>query len=437
MIWLGLLFGMMCLAISFYQRTGDQLPELSANPDEVAAMYRSRTAQCLVLANYTRPGPYTLETLIIHLQCEFMQTRDAQVSVWVMLGVIVRLAMRMGYHRDPDNYPNISAFDGEMRRRVWAFVSQLDVLVSFQMGLPNMIQRGQSDTSPPHNLFDDDFSREQIMLPPSRPVTDPTEVSYTIVKHDLCAAFGRIADQTYSMEPTTYGDVMKLDNALKDAYSSIPPHLRMRNLADSITDPPYLIMRRYNLELLYNKARCVLHRKYLAESRSDPRYAFSREVCLTSAMGLLRHQRDIFAEIQPGGVLYRDRWFVSSLTIHDFILAAMIVCLELHHHMEGESPKPRPIEEAISDFQHRDTLLRALEGSHRIWMAAREHSWEANRACKAVTIMLRKAGSTDPTLWPTNHQQPLPADLSIAQRSYATNVDPSLPSVLSSYLFPQ
>ena len=424
---------MMCLAIAFYQRTGDQPPELGSSPDEVAAMYKSRTAQCLVLANYTKPGPYTLETLVLHLQCEFFQRKDAQVSVWVILGVIVRLAMRMGYHRDSDNYPNISAFDGEMRRRVWAFISQLDVLVSFQMGLPSMIQKGQSDTAPPHNLFDEDFSREETLLPPSRLVTDPTEVSYTIVKRNLCVAFGLVADQTYLMEPTSYDDVMKLDNALKDARSSIPPHLRMRNLDDSITDPPYLIMRRYNLELLFHKSRCVLHRKYLAEGRSNPQYAYSREACVTSAMELLRHQQDIFTETQPGGVLYRDRWFISSLASHDFILAAMIVCLELHHHTEGELLEPKPIQETFSDFQHHETLLRALEASHHIWMSVREHSWEANRACKALTIMLRKAGSTDPTIWP-NHAQPLSNDLSTAQGTPPTSIDPSLSGILIFYL---
>lgn len=31
-------------------------------------------------------------------------------EVWILMGIILRLAMRMGYHRDADDYPKIFVF---------------------------------------------------------------------------------------------------------------------------------------------------------------------------------------------------------------------------------------------------------------------------------------------------------------------------------------
>ncbi len=77
--------------------------------------------------------------------------------------------MRMGYHRDPAIYPQFTIFQGEMRRRIWACMNQLDSLTSYQLGLPSMIQDPQCDTQLPSNLLDEDFGPHSVHLPASRP----------------------------------------------------------------------------------------------------------------------------------------------------------------------------------------------------------------------------------------------------------------------------
>jgi Fungal specific transcription factor domain len=63
--------------------------------------------------------------------------------------MIVRTALRMGYHRDARHSARISPFHGEMRRRAWAVIFGLDIIVSSQIGLPRMIKERQSDTAEP------------------------------------------------------------------------------------------------------------------------------------------------------------------------------------------------------------------------------------------------------------------------------------------------
>ncbi|KAK1246205.1 hypothetical protein MKX08_000007 [Trichoderma sp. CBMAI-0020] len=388
--WVGLLFAILGYTIFFYARTGDSLPGTLGEPARVSEVYRTCAAQCLVLANYTTPGRYKVEALLLYSGTEFLRTGDTQIGSSILGGIITRLAMHMGYHRDSKHYQNLSVFDGEMRRRVWALIWQGDSLISFQVGLPKTIPDLQCDTGLPHNLLDEDFDETTKALPLPRPMAKRTPVTYAIVKSKLMSVFGRIAQRSYSTTDTKHEEVAQLDEQLQIAHSSLPAFLRIRTMNMSIMDPADLIMQRYNLELLYQKARCVLHRRYLVLYRSDSRYAYSRWSCIDAATQILRYQNEIYHETQPGGQLHRDRWFVTSLTSHDFLLAAMILCLELSSKSEQDSINAHLNSDTLT-FDGRQELLHALETSYSIWVAFIEVSPEARKASKALEVMLQIA----------------------------------------------
>ena len=188
-VWVAMLFAMMRLAMLSYGREGDEPPEFRGKCQDLAGNFRTQMAHCLITADYTKPHNHIIETLIFHLHAEYTSNRDAEASVWVLVGMIARLAMRMGYHRDPKLFPNLTPFQGEMRRRIWTFVRTADLLFSFQVALPSMIRIGDSDTELPSNLFDDEFDEDSTSLPPSRPATEATPISYMIAKGRLSFGF--------------------------------------------------------------------------------------------------------------------------------------------------------------------------------------------------------------------------------------------------------
>lgn len=385
----------MCYSVSFHQRAGDALPGSLGEPRRARDIYRTRAAQCLVLADYTRPGRYKIEALLLYSGTEFMRTRDSQIGISILFGVIVKLAMHMGYHRDSKHYQNVSVFEGEMRRRAWALIWQVDHLVSFQVGLPRTISDSQCDAGLPHNLVDEDFDETTKVLPTPRPITERTPVTYTIMKGKFVSIFARIVEKTYLTGGAMHEEVTQLDKHLQDAHTSLPPFLRIRTMNMSITDPPDLIMQRYNLELLYQKARCVLHRRYLTDYRSDLRYAYSRWSCVDAATQIIRHQSDLYEETLPGGQLYKDRWYISSLTSHDFLLAAMVLCLELSWKTTSDPPNLHP-GSMNSTPESREELSKILETSYGIWTSFSETSTEARKACKALALMLQSAKRNHP-----------------------------------------
>lgn len=109
-------------------------------------IYREKIVQCLILGEYTKAGPFVLETLIHYVYVEFCLRSDADKDVWYLLAIEVNLAKRMGYHRDPSHFPGLSPLQGEMRRRLWATVLLGDLLISNQMGKFNILCLCQSQS---------------------------------------------------------------------------------------------------------------------------------------------------------------------------------------------------------------------------------------------------------------------------------------------------
>lgn len=383
-IWIGLLFSILSIAATLRDITTTTAQPGSSTIS--AEVFRLRTRQCIVLGKYSTTRAYGLETLILHLQSNFMGLVDSNINLWFLMGIIIRLAMRMGYHRDSRRHASISPFEGEMRRRIWANIYQLDILTSFQLGLPSMIPSEYCDTEVPRNLHYSDFGPDSTVLPPSRPLSDHTPVSYTIVKGKIMNVFKKIVGHTQSLSPGSLDVTMVLDMELREAYINIPADSRMKPISQSFMDTSSTIMNRCNVELLYLKAIVVLHRRYLNVDEPNSVNTKSRGACLEAALRILAIQADLHQASQLGGQLYDDRWMISSLAAHDFLLAAMVVCLELSMHIRSANA------ERDEDFAKQ---FDALQTSHIIWASASFYSREAGTAAQTLELMIQKIKDSD------------------------------------------
>ncbi|EXK43361.1 hypothetical protein FOMG_05982 [Fusarium oxysporum f. sp. melonis 26406] len=393
-LWLGLLFTIMCLATQFEKfrlDPGVQSPAaLSMERDlqKMADTYRLRIGQCLVLGNYTKGGPYVLETLMLYIAAEVFSSTDAEIDIWILTGNTVQIALHMGYHRDPKHFKGMSSFAAEMRRRVWATLVEMDLVLSAQMGLPRMIKQWQTDTQEPSNLQDSDFDKTTVEMPPSRPDTDLTPILYRLVKARLMTTVGYIWDFAADVRPYTYTEVERMDHKLDEARKSIPDCLRWHSFARCITDSPQNIMQKVVLETLFYRAKIVLHRKFMFGPPAN--FADSKRIVLESALKLLDYQHMLQEETQPFCQLYQERWRVSSLVNHDFLLATSILCFYLQNtKREGmQVSESAPMDE---------TILVSLRKSYDIWLQSSNSSKEARKVVKALTVVLgvSNTSSTD------------------------------------------
>ncbi|KAL4736086.1 hypothetical protein BDV11DRAFT_211527 [Aspergillus similis] len=345
-IWIGLLFTVMCLAAQFQQFKFDSglqpMGSIKRDPHMMVEVFRANIVQCLILGKYHMGGPYVVETLILYFTCEHFLCKDAEIGIWLLLGIIVQLAMHMGFHRNPKHFQDqgMSPFTGEMRRRVWATIMELDLGVSAQMGLPRLIKPWQADTEEPHNYLDNLGS-------------DTRQHTFT------------------------YSDVLKMDSKLNETHKSIPECLKWRSMAHCITDSPQIIMQKLFLDVLFHKAKIVLHRKFL--SRPQDQYDYSHRACLDAALQVLEYQHILDEETQPFCQLYQERWRVSSLVNHDFLIAASVLCsyLQRNSALHGEA-----------NIESTERIYGVLKRSYNIWMRS-SSSREARKATRALAVVLR------------------------------------------------
>lgn len=114
-----------------------------------------------------------VELLLLHAQ-RMLTPRPHEL--WTQLGFVVRRAMTMGLHRDPsETEPRMSLFQGEMRRRLFYTILDLDLHNSLSSNLPSMLREGDFTCRPPRNLDDAEIFEGMMELPPSRPIDHITD----------------------------------------------------------------------------------------------------------------------------------------------------------------------------------------------------------------------------------------------------------------------
>ena len=392
-MWLGLLYSMLCLTMQSYLKTSEEPPDYQGVSQALADLYHSRATQCLTLADITRPVPYTIETMLFKGLAEISSQEDNETGLWMMLGTVIRAAMRVGLHRDASHYPSISPFQGEMRRRVWAFIAQVDVINSFNIGLPSMIRSEESDTDVPRNIHDAEMSKEMLELPPARPTSEPTAISYMIAKYRILRIIGEIMEASTSLRPPLYEHVLDLDKRLKVAFEEVAPHLKHDRWDDSNQLPPYHVLQAIHISRIHHKGVLALWRRYLIRSRS-PGFAISRKRCIGSSLVLLSHQLTLYQETKLGGRVPKDRWYSIPVSSNDFGLATMVLCLILQEEKEQEHVGSHGPSQ-LDDGQRR-VILNGLKSSYYIWKELRAISKAAQRVFRVVSVVLQRLDKSEP-----------------------------------------
>ncbi|KAK5042860.1 hypothetical protein LTR84_012433 [Exophiala bonariae] len=391
--WIGLMFSMLHIsaqlqifAIDF---TDGRAESLKAECLTKKYDFREKAVQCLMLAKYTTGGPYVLENLILVLIGESILLKESGTDGWLLISMILQIATRMGYHRDPDHFPRISPFEGEMRRRIWATILVLDLGLALEMGLPRSATDTNIDTKQPRNLHDYDFEEDTIEIPPQRPETEWTPVLPLITRGRLITALGLISDINTDINPPSHERIVKIDALLGDVYNrGIPPLLRWQDTPHPITDSPNMVVHRVSVETTYHKSRILLYRRALIgypvrQSQEQDRESVG--ICLDSALKILSFQTMLHEESQPFGRLCQLRWKVTHIFNSDILLATSVLCLYLQDVDRFEFPETVGL---TPWSPRREEIRERLTSSRKIWLQMSTTSPEAGKVAKALSIVL-------------------------------------------------
>ncbi|KAB8576206.1 hypothetical protein FH972_025734 [Carpinus fangiana] len=185
-------------------------------------MWKSTTEAALNRADYLNSNDFaTLQALVIYLSC--LRSHTSNRTPWTLAALPVRIGQAMGLHRE-DTYKGVCFFQGQLFRRLWYRILDLDLQFACDRGTDPMIQEDSYNTVRPLNITDTDMVPGQLEPCPER--IGITETSLLV----LCAQSDTLVRKLNFVSPRgaqrSYGD--ERDNwqartrAVQDYLAFIP-----------------------------------------------------------------------------------------------------------------------------------------------------------------------------------------------------------------------
>jgi hypothetical protein len=277
----------------------------------------------------------TLQTEILLLHAQRAITSRNQDS-WTQLGFIVRMAMTMGLHRDPVEFPQLTPFFGEHRRKLWYTIMDMDLHVSLACNLPCLAREGEYTCGPPRNLNDEDLYADMKELPEAKPVEEHTTgqmqvcaastIPWRIKVSSLISRLDGIRDYSEVLDVGTKLERMMDDiNCLFPRHSSLDPQKKFKQWRD-----------RALLDMHLRRPLLDLYRPFALSSSNCPAQISSSY--LKSCMTMLTYMD----ELDPRTPGYTDVVHMYQLVLkHDIIQAAFSVCYYIKNAPDN-TPGARP-----------------------------------------------------------------------------------------------
>ena len=413
LLWVSILFSVLSIGAII---CGTKDPYMASPTSMLVAepqVYMTMAARCLVSGQYNQAKVHSVEAILAHAHSRNVLRKDSDPILWSLYGLAVRVAQRRGYHRNPQIARlKVTPFDAEIRRRVWFTIRSYDLVFSTQHGMPPMVHEGDCDVEIPTNLTDDDFDEDCVKLPPGRPSTDPIPILSYIHKAKVFPTLRRINRRALGVRPSTLKQIKELSEALDEWHESIPPCLAYRPIkTTAFTDANHTIMHRIMLELIYLRSRGFLYCPYLISTKGlchEP--AKSMDLCREAALRIIDIHLQVDQETQPGGRLYEDRYMISSLTLDDFLNAAMFICVDLTETEGVRYDKicrillPTPLTDCSS--HERGARINILRRSYDLWLKRCDESSDAKFVCRVLQAILKRIECSHQTLTPVGDQLP-------------------------------
>ncbi|GAP88741.1 putative C6 transcription [Rosellinia necatrix] len=387
--WLSILFSAIAIALQFVVESGIDFEEIPF-PEAASEKFASKAAECLRRSDYAKPVSKTVEAMLMCLLCEHTWLDDYHFRASLILSFAVRIAMRSGYHRDPSHFQEMSTFDGELRRRTWSLLVQLDFIFASYLGLPPHIRHYQNDTRLPADIPDEDLFPEMIDLPASRAADEPSTIGFLNYRSQIAILLGQIMDYVTSFREVSYEKILALDNAITEQANACPSWLKASTAPDVSVHGSINLNRAIEIDILQQRARITLHRRFLAPARTNREYSYSRDACLSAATRVLRHQRTLSKLSFDVDGMVLDNWRSMSLMCHDFLLSAMVLCVGIGHTLrDGLVFKVPPGSRyAIEDIREHLELLKSCQ---KFLASKKIPNPATHKAIQAIDTVVSKA----------------------------------------------
>lgn len=230
---------------------------------------------------------------MLRVHCLLIVAKNSQClnqnRAWLVTGNLVRLAMLAGYHRDPKNIKNIDPFTGEMRRRIWITILELDLQAALDQGFRPCLEPSSFDTALPLNVNDIELYENMPELPLSKPLEDITDSSFQVILAKSLSLRLAICAEMHS--PTiscTCEEALRYELSLERITVEFPD-LQRHDSEDEMQAMKYDLWTSI-LETKLSQTLLALHTPFVTGAAESQRFGQSSRTQLEASMAILSRQ---------------------------------------------------------------------------------------------------------------------------------------------------
>ncbi|KAJ4347482.1 hypothetical protein N0V95_005403 [Ascochyta clinopodiicola] len=238
----------------------------------------------------------------------------------------------------------------------------------------------------PLNINDIDIGPGGISA--ESPASEPTDMSYFLERLRLAEISRSIVDHSL-MSATSLGrhshytQVMAMDFELDQLIRNMPPFFQLSNY-EHVSDPSRasrIFIQAYMLNSLMHTQRCKLHIAYLtSETKDNPAYQTSRDICLRSAQQITRAESQLLRSRHP---FVRVRLRLAAI-LYSIFMASIILLMDVCVH------RPASLQRELSNGNVAEAL--------NILKDARSHSLAAAKLFESLMQIVARHRSQHPQL---------------------------------------
>ncbi|KAL2851886.1 fungal-specific transcription factor domain-containing protein [Aspergillus pseudoustus] len=201
-------------------------------------------------------------------------------SPWLSAGSLMKMAMAMGLHRDPSNFPSLSPFQAEIRRRLWATVLELELQESLDLSLPCLVPP-TVDTKAPLNIDDRLWTPDSTTMPHRQPNDEVTPASIQTLLYITVKLRMQVLEVIHHCQEQSYQRALDLGSQLRAACRKAAAFFSSAN-TDTDAEVESCKFQAKFIDIQLHRYILALHTPFVVQARKDPQYYFARKACLDS-----------------------------------------------------------------------------------------------------------------------------------------------------------
>ena len=252
-------------------------------------------------------------------------------KMWTETGILVRHAMTLGLHVEPDAYAKVNAFHGEVRRRLWATILELDIQSALLASMPTTIRASDYSTRSPLNIDDGDLSHDMERLPNPQPDGYWTDtLPQTFLANSAQWRLQAAEALSQQQIPDGKDDLSHIASKLIEACRNRSPPLELDIESLARFEHPDRLASLVLLDLFTRRALISAYRPRVLSKGWNADLAARRQF-VASSLQILECQDALDPEIKDvDAVNTKSAWaLLQNLGKHDIVQAALGICFEV------------------------------------------------------------------------------------------------------------